>query len=361
VLLENLPYGIILTDYQLKVVEMNNFAKELLGFTEVMPVHVNEFCKEHFCLDDEGSCPCLEESFKQTKQSSFRNSKGEEIPVLKTVVPIIYNDQNVIMEAFVDITDLQNAQKELVLAKEKAEESDRLKSSFLANMSHEIRTPLNAIVGFTGMLISEDFEQVKKDAYFKIVEDNTVSLLTLIEDILDLSKLESGTLKMVPEKINLDMFSQDIYKNSLMMQERLDKMNCELVLDLQSIDENTTGFFDKLRIKQVALNLINNALKFTEQGTITFGIQNEGGHFLFYVKDTGLGIDGKVKDMVFERFYKSSDSNLKLYRGTGLGLAISKSLVELSNGEIWFETASGKGTTFFFTIPRENVSESVSH
>jgi signal transduction histidine kinase/uncharacterized membrane protein affecting hemolysin expression len=356
VLLENLPYGIVLVDYDLRVVEMNNFAKELLGFTEKIPAHIREFCTDHLCLGGEGPCNCTDEIFLKTTQSFFQKNNGGEISVLKTVIPIIYNDQNVIMEAFVDITDLQNAQKELILAKEKAEESDRLKSSFLANMSHEIRTPLNAIVGFTSMLITEDFEKDEREAYFKIVEENTASLLNLIEDILDISKLESGTLKVVPKKTNIGTFSQDIYKNSLMMQERLSKKDCEIILDVQGIDESTTGFFDNLRIKQVLLNLINNALKFTEQGSITFGIKDDEKWLLFYVKDTGVGIDNKVKKLVFERFYKSSDSNLKLYRGTGLGLAISKSLVELSGGEIWLESETGKGTTFFFTIPKEKVS-----
>lgn len=353
VLLENLPYGIVLIDYDLKVVELNNFAKELLGFHDHLPVHAGEFCKEHSCLNNEVACSCVGDLFNHTRESYFQNRKGEEISVLKTVVPIIYNDQSVIMEAFVDITDLKKAQRELVIAKEKAEESDRLKSSFLANMSHEIRTPLNAIVGFTSMLISEDFEQEKKDFYRQIVEENTAGLLNLIEDILDLSKLESGSLKMSPEIVDIHGFCHDIHKNSLMMQERLGKKQCELILDLQLVDDNTTGFFDSLRIKQVVLNLVNNAIKFTDEGSITFGVQNTKEKLLFYVKDTGIGISEKYKDFVFDRFYKSNESNVKLYKGTGLGLAISKSLVELSGGEIWLETEQGRGTTFFFTVPHQ--------
>ena len=240
--------------------------------------------------------------------------------------------------------------QELQLAKEKAEGSDRLKSAFLANMSHEIRTPLNAIVGFTGMLVTEDFDPETKNSYLRIVEENTDSLLKLIEDILDLSKLESGSIDINPKETDLIRFGQGIYENSLMMRDRMNKPQCEINLDLPSPGDDATGFFDSLRIRQVALNLINNALKFTDQGSITFGIRNAGTDHLFYVKDTGIGIDENDHDRVFDRFYKN-DKKKKLYTGTGLGLPICKNIVELSGGKIWFETKPGKGTTFFFTIP----------
>ncbi len=241
--------------------------------------------------------------------------------------------------------------EELRLAKEKAEESDRLKSAFLANMSHEIRTPLNAIVGFTSMLVTEDFDPETKETYLRIVEENTENLLNLIEDILDLSKLESGSLDISPKEIDLIAFSQDIGKNALMMRDRMNKPQCSIRTDIQSLEQHAKGFFDNLRIKQVILNLVNNALKFTDDGSITFGIKNSGTDYLFFVKDTGTGIDDKDKDHVFDRFYKSYGSK-KLYKGTGLGLAICKNLVEVSGGKIWLETEPGKGTTFYFTIPK---------
>ncbi len=250
-------------------------------------------------------------------------------------------------------TKVAERTEELRLAKEKAEESDRLKSAFLANMSHEIRTPLNAIVGFTSMLVSEDFDQETKNNYIRIVEDNTENLLNLIEDILDLSKLESGTLNISPNEVDMMSFSQDIYKNSLMMRGRMNKQNCEMMMNIQSLPVGEKGFFDRLRIQQVILNLINNALKFTEEGFITFGIELRKKKFLFYVKDTGSGIDDKDKKHVFDRFYKSRDSK-RLYKGTGLGLAICKSLVELSEGKIWLKTELGKGTAFYFTLPRHS-------
>jgi PAS domain S-box-containing protein len=351
-LVENLPYGIILIDYDLKVVEVNNFAKELLGYKDRLPAHAREF-SQYIAKTNQTILDFNDDFFRKTTQSVFTSRAGEEIPVLRTAIPIIYNDQNLVMVAFVDITDLQNTQKELRLAKEKAEESDQLKSAFLANMSHEIRTPLNAIVGFTSMLIAEEFDQETKDSYIRIVEENTENLLNLIEDILDLSKLESGSLNISPKEVDMMSFCQDIYKNSLMMRDRMTKYDCEMKLDIQLLPEGERGFFDSLRIKQVVLNLINNALKFTDKGSVTFGIELRKKKFLFYVKDTGFGIDDKDKKHVFDRFYKSRDTK-RLYKGTGLGLAICKSLVELSNGKIWLRTEPGKGTTFYFTLPRHS-------
>ncbi len=351
-LVENLPYGIILIDYDLKVVEVNNFAKELLGYKDRLPAHAREF-SQYIAKTNPAVLDFNDDFFRKTTLSVFTSRTGEEIPVLRTAIPIIYNDQNLVMVAFVDITDLQNTQKELRLAKEKAEESDRLKSAFLANMSHEIRTPLNAIVGFTSMLISEEFDQETKDSYIRIVEENTENLLNLIEDILDLSKLESGSLNINPKEVDMMSFCQDIYKNSLMMRDRMTKYDCEMKLDIHLPPEGEKGFFDSLRIKQVVLNLINNALKFTDKGSVTFGIELRKKKFLFYVKDTGSGIDDKDKMHVFDRFYKSRDTK-RLYKGTGLGLAICKSLVELSDGKIWLRTEPGKGTVFYFTLPRRS-------
>jgi len=349
VLMENLPYGIIIIDYDLNVVKINDFAREMLQFEKNMPSHGTDF-SVYFRENRNAIIDCDAEIGKKSNQSLFLNSKGEEIPVLRTVVPITYNGQNVIMIAFVDITDLQNTQKELRLAKEKAEESDRLKSAFLANMSHEIRTPLNAIVGFTNMLVTEDFDQDTKDVYCQIVNENTEGLLNLIEDILDLSKLESGTLDINPKQVDIYSFCQDIYKNSLMIRNRMNKESIGISLNLNGITEGITGIYDSFRIKQVLLNLVNNALKFTDEGVITLGIESKENEFQFCVRDTGSGIEDKDREHVFDRFYKSSDTK-RLYKGTGLGLAICKSLVELSGGRIWLEKESRKGSTFCFTIP----------
>ncbi len=354
-ILENLPYGIVLIDYEANIVEANDFARKRLGFVEDAPKTVADICKEAVCLEDVNLCPLLnanDDLLKpKSKQAYFRDINGNDIPVLKTAIPIVYNERKVIMEAFVDITDLRETQLELVKAKEKAEESDRLKSAFLANMSHEIRTPLNAIIGFTNILVSEDLDENLKADFRVIVEENTDNLLNLIEDILDLSKLESGTLSMNPQIVNMVDFVSDISKNGKMLIDRMEKTQVDFVTKIDSaILQNY--IFDSSRIKQVILNLINNSIKFTDSGAITFGVNHsKERELLFYVKDTGPGIPEIDNDKIFNRFYKSASSGDKLYAGTGLGLAISKNIIELNHGEIWYETEVGKGTTFYFTVP----------
>ena len=356
-ILENLPYGIVLIDYNANIVEVNDFARKRLGYIDDAPQTVADICREAVCLEDINSCPSFnadDDLLKsKSKQAYFRDKEGNDVPVLKTVIPIVYNERKVIMEAFVDITDLKETQMELVKAKEKAEESDRLKSSFLANMSHEIRTPLNAIIGFTNILISEDLDEHMQGDYRLIVEENTDNLLNLIEDILDLSKLESGTLSMKPQEIDLLIFLNDLSENGELLISREENKELRFVLEVDPLlTTYQTPVFDSSRIKQVILNLINNSIKFTDSGVITLGVnyRNER-ELLFYVKDTGSGIPESDTAKVFNRFYKSASSADKLYAGTGLGLAICKNIIELIHGEIWYETEIGKGTTFYFTVP----------
>ncbi len=355
-IVKNLPYGIILMDYKLNIVEMNDFARKRLGYVDSPPQKISDICKVAVCLENINACPHIisDDTTQNEKsmQSYFSDIHGNEVPVLKTVIPIEYNEKKVIMEAFVDISDLKETQLELIKAKEKAEESDRLKSSFLANMSHEIRTPLNAIVGFTGILISEDLEDEVKDEYRSIVEFNTDNLLSLIEDILDLSKLESKTLSMKPKEVDLLVFLNDISENGEMLISQAEDKELKFALEVDPLLTYETPIFDSARIKQVIFNLLGNALKFTDEGTITFGVVCNEDNLLFYVKDEGIGISDEEKERIFDRFYKSNRSMNKLYRGTGLGLAICKNIIELIGGELWLESELGKGTTFFFTIPK---------
>ena len=358
-IVKNLPYGIILMDYKLNIVEMNDFARQRLGYVDSPAKTVSDICKTALCLESIDACPFIKSDDttlnERSKQSSFSDIHGNQVPVLKTVIPIEYNDQKVIMEAFVDISDLKETQLELIKAKEKAEESDRLKSAFLANMSHEIRTPLNAIVGFTGILISEDLEDELKDEYRSIVEFNTDNLLSLIEDILDLSKLESKTLSMKPKEVDLLVFLNDISENGELLISQTEDKELRFALDVDPLLTYETPIFDSARIKQVILNLLSNALKFTDKGTITFGVVCNENDLLFYVKDEGIGISAKEKERIFDRFYKSNTSVNRLYGGTGLGLAICKNIIELIGGELWVESQIGKGTTFFFTIPKQTA------
>lgn len=240
-----------------------------------------------------------------------------------------------------DITELKETEKNLIEAKNKAEVSDRLKSAFLANMSHEIRTPLNAIVGFSN-LIAETEDPDERREYVAIVQENNELLLKLISDILDLSKIEAGTLEFNDVEFDVNQMQEIVRSLSLKV---LDKP-VELRFGDHLPECRLVG--DKTRITQVLINFINNALKFTREGSVTLGYRCDDGMMLtFYVEDTGTGIPEQEQESVFERFVKLNS----FVQGTGLGLAISKSIVEQMGGRIGLNSEPGKGSCFWFTHP----------
>ncbi|MDD3038218.1 PAS domain-containing hybrid sensor histidine kinase/response regulator [Bacteroides sp.] len=239
-----------------------------------------------------------------------------------------------------DITELKETEHKLIKAKEKAEEADRLKSSFLANMSHEIRTPLNAIVGFSSMLL-ETTNKEEKLEYANIIEKNNQLLLQLISDILDLSKIEAGTFDIIMEKIDARQLCHELVQT---MQLKA-KPNVELRL-APNLPE-LSFISDKNRVRQVLLNFITNALKFTMEGNITISYQTDGKTAKFSVQDTGIGIAPEKQQSVFNRFVKLNS----FISGTGLGLSICQSIITQLGGEIGVKSELGKGSCFWFTHP----------
>ncbi len=239
--------------------------------------------------------------------------------------------------------------------KEKAEQSDLLKSSFLSNMSHEIRTPMNGIIGFSQLLIHETDPDARNN-YVNIINDSGETLLKLINEILDLSEIESGQGKIVNKSFDLNRLLKDIWQ--IFESEKAVLNREKLSLDLEIPEDGWANqvIMDPSRLKQVLSNLLGNALKFTESGKIAFGYKRLGFNKIqFYVRDTGIGINQEEQDVIFDRFYKIEGGTKKLYGGTGLGLAISKQLVSLMGGEMWLESKSGVGSEFYFTLPLEEV------
>jgi signal transduction histidine kinase len=225
--------------------------------------------------------------------------------------------------------------------------SDHLKSAFLANMSHEIRTPLNAIVGFSSIINDPDISKEDKKEFEVQIQKNSEYLLSLIEDIIDVSKIESNQLAVKIQKVNvvplIDQITQSFQmtvpiEKDIRIINRIDRT--ELVVEI-----------DKVRFEQIVRNLLSNAVKFTDNGSIEVGCLAGREFYTFFVKDSGIGIHTEHLQIIFERFRKVDNSKQQLYRGTGIGLFLSRQLVELFGGKIWAESEVGKGSTFYFTIP----------
>ena len=240
-----------------------------------------------------------------------------------------------------DITPLKETEQKLIIARDKAEELDRLKSAFLANMSHEIRTPLNAIVGFSSLLAETDSRSERQE-YIKIVQENNELLLQLISDILDLSKIEAGTFNFVYTNVDVNETCAEIIKSMSM------KVGKGIELIFEEPFPECYLYTDKNRFTQVISNFINNALKFTQQGSITLGYEQVSHQKIkFYVRDTGMGIPEEKQKSIFERFVKLNT----FVQGTGLGLSICKSIVSQMGGEIGVDSTEGVGSCFWFTHP----------
>jgi PAS domain S-box-containing protein len=262
-----------------------------------------------------------------------------------------------------DISEQKKLEYQLTIAKEKAEESDRLKTAFLASMSHEIRTPMNAIIGFTDLLSDPDFSKEEKDEFIELVNNNGNILLRLIDDIIDIAKIEAGEFNVDETECHVNKIISEVIVASKDNLKRQGKETIELTSYLASSSENFAIISDPTRFRQIITNLIGNAQKFTMTGKIEVGYLIKNNDILlgdelfiqFYVKDTGIGIPEEKREIIFDRFKQADDTVSKKYGGTGLGLTITKKLVNLMGGEIWVESEVGKGSTFYFTLPYKPI------
>jgi PAS domain S-box-containing protein len=260
------------------------------------------------------------------------------------------------------IDRIQKINRDLKIAKEKAEESDKLKSAFLANMSHEIRTPMNAIIGFSGLLTDRSISGKKTAEYVRLIKSGCQQLLCIINDIVDISKIEADQVSLYLETVNLNYMLNELHS---IYKLQADDKSLSLVYMRDQANDNIQIKTDKNRITQVLGNLLSNAIKFTQKGKVEYGYSVIGNIIEFYVKDTGIGIAQENHSLIFERFRQVDSTNTRNYGGNGLGLSIAKALVEKLGGTITVKSEQGKGSTFFVSIPFDSIkmagSTAVNH
>ena len=267
-------------------------------------------------------------------------------------IPLV--EQNTMVSTVTDITELYLIQKDLLAAKEKAEESDRLKSAFLANMSHEIRTPMNGILGFTGLLNEPGLNTEQKQKYINIIEKSGQRMLNTVNDLIDISKIETGQMPVIKSSVNLKEQLQNLF--SFFIPEANEK-GLKLILKDEIKPEIALVETDLSKLDSILTNLIKNAIKYTDSGSIEICGMIKNDHFEFCVKDTGIGIPPNRQAAVFNRFEQADIADTRAFQGSGLGLAITKAYVEMLNGKIWLESEVDVGTTFYVSIPVEQNND----
>ena len=353
------PTGYFTLDKDVTIVDINLLAAKMLGTERSYAQN------KHFGLFVSND---TKQDFNRFFESLFKNNQPEHceikmyvkdsLPLFVQLSGIAKKDDDKCLITAIDITASKQMEQELLLAKDQAEESDRLKTAFLQNISHEFRTPMNAIMGFSSLLSNNFNNKEKLEKFSEIINQRCYDLLDIVDEILDISKLDSGQLNIKIENYLVHELVFDLTKFFNEYQKRIEKHQVTLRWNIPNELSNTVIAIDKMKLRKIFINLISNAFKFTEKGFIDVRCTTDDyQNFKFSVSDTGIGIAREKQEIIFERFSKVDNSSTSFYGGNGLGLSIVQGLVNLFGGKIKLESELGKGSTFSFTIPNIMVQQ----
>lgn len=357
VLFENSPLGIFTAKPDGKILEANHELLDILGSPSIEATRKINILKFQPLIEN-GYAEKFIKSCKTGEivkvELEYTTKLDEAKWLLSQIVPL-RNDAGKIEKIYTvieDISERKKTEEDLILAKERAEESDHLKSEFLANLSHEIRTPMNGIIGFASLLEEENISTASSKNYLKIVINSASQLLRIIDDILEISKLQTHQVTLRPRQVNINDVLQEIF---VVFDMKAREKKLALYLDKTLDDEAAEITIDDSKLHKIIDNLLENALKFTHEGFIKMGYNVKGNQLEFYIKDTGIGINPISQEVIFERFSQEEKEMSRKVGGLGLGLSIAKANAELLGGTISVESEKGKGATFFIRIPFDPV------
>ena len=358
-LINNVGQAVIATDLLGKVIFWNNAAEKIYGWSSSEAIGQNIMDLTPARQSNEQAVEIMNKlSAGKTWTGEFhvKRKDGSSFPAFVTDTPILDSNGKFtgIIGISSDITERKRAEMELIEAKEKAEESDRLKTAFLNNVSHEIRTPMNAIVGFSQFLEDPQLSHEKRKQYTGIITQSSDQLLAIIDDIISIASIEAGQEKIKENEININLICELLKKQ--FFQKANDK-NVTLRLKTTLADDDATFITDATKLTQIITNLVGNALKFTQQGSVNFGYTLKNSQLEFFVEDSGIGIPPDMHEIIFNRFRQVETTAKRNFGGSGLGLSISKSYVEMLGGKMWLTSELGKGSVFYFTIPYKKVNQ----
>ncbi|AXT59993.1 PAS domain S-box protein [Aquimarina sp. AD10] len=348
-----IPVGVFMTKADGKTTFVNAKWCDLSGLTQEEALNdgwLNAVHPEDRIRLKKGWYDDAEKRKDSDAEYRFLRDDGTVIWVLGQAIPE-YNEKKQIIGyvgTLTDITNIKLYELELNRLKEKAEESDRLKSAFLANMSHEIRTPMNGVLGLAELLKEPKLTGDEQHLYLDLIKESGARMLNIIKDIIDISKIEANQVSMFSNQININEQTDYLYN---FFKPETDTKGITLVLENGLPTEKAVVETDKEKFNAVLTNLVKNAIKYTNEGTISFGYHLKNDFLEFYIKDTGIGIPQNRQDAIFDRFVQADIEDRYALEGAGIGLSIAKAYTEMLNGKIWVESEENKGSTFYFTIP----------